>query len=199
MLYDGRKLDRSGVGAGRGEPRDRARVGAGLPEHDGVPLDVDAAAAGPAGELRVLPRRDVGVRLAVPLGQLLEHDRPGRHVDAERERLGREHRLDQAVGEQLLDHLLEGRQHPGVVGGEAPLQAVEPLPVAEHPQVLARQRARAPLDVHADALGLLRGVEPQARAHALLDRRGAARPAEDEGDGRQQPLAVEPRQTRPAG
>jgi hypothetical protein len=92
-----------------------------------VALDVDAAAAGPAGELGVLPRRDVGVRLAVPLDQLLQHHRAGRHVDAERERLGGEHRLDQALDEQLLDDLLEGRQHAGVVGGDAALQAVQPV------------------------------------------------------------------------
>ena len=85
------------VGAGRREAGERPRVEPGVPQDDGVALDVDAAPARPAGQLGVLPRRDVGVRLAVPLDELLEHDRAGRHVDAERQRLGREHRLDQAL------------------------------------------------------------------------------------------------------
>ena len=124
------------VGPGRGQPGHRLRVQARLPEHDGVPLDVDPAPAGAPGELRVLPRGDVGVGLAVELHQLLQHDAAGRHVDAQRQRLGGEHGLDQAAGEQLLDHLLERRQQPGVVRGDAALQRVGPLPVAEHGEVL---------------------------------------------------------------
>jgi hypothetical protein len=45
----------------------------------------------------------------------------------ERQRLGGEHRLDQPLDEQLLDDLLEGRQHAGVVRGDAALQAVQPV------------------------------------------------------------------------
>jgi hypothetical protein len=80
-----------------------------------VPLDVDPAPAGPAGQLGVLPRRQVRVVLAVPFVQALDDDRPGRHVDAEGEGLGGEHGPDQPGGEQLLDDLLERRQHPGVM------------------------------------------------------------------------------------
>jgi hypothetical protein len=112
----------------------------------------------------------------------------------ERQRLGGEHRLDQPLDEQLLDDLLEGRQHAGVVCGDAALQAVQPVPVAEHAEVLARDRGGAALDDVADPLGLLGGVEPQLAVQALLDRRGAAGPAEDEGDGRQQALGVQPAQ-----
>ena len=50
-----------------GQPGHRRGVDARLPEHDRVALDVDAAPPGPPGELGVLPRRDVGVGLAVPL------------------------------------------------------------------------------------------------------------------------------------
>ena len=84
------------VGSGAREAGDRARVDARLPEHHRVPLDVDAAAARPAGELRVLARGERDVRLAVPLVELLEHDRARGHVDAEREGLGGEDRPDQA-------------------------------------------------------------------------------------------------------
>jgi hypothetical protein len=42
-------------------PATCARVDVALPQHDRVALDVDAAPAGAAGELGVLPRRDVDV------------------------------------------------------------------------------------------------------------------------------------------
>lgn len=100
-------------------------------------LDVDAAAPGPAGELRVLAGGDVGVLLAVPLDELLQHHGPRGHVDAERQGLGREDRLHQTPYEQLLDDLLERRQHARVVRGDAPLQAFEPLVVPEDMKVLA--------------------------------------------------------------
>ena len=127
------------VGPGRGQPGDLARVHARLPEHDAVTLDVEAAAAGAAGELGVLPRRDVGVGLAVPLGELLDDHGAGRHVDAQRQGLGREDHLAQAADEQLLDDVLERRQHPGVVRGDAAGQAVEEVVVAEDVQVLVGQ------------------------------------------------------------
>ena len=97
-----------------------------MPHNDRVPLDVDAASSCPAGELGVLPRRDVGVRLAVPLHEPLEHDRTGRHVDAQGKGLGREHGPDQPLDEQLLHDLLERRQQTGVVRGDAALEGVEP-------------------------------------------------------------------------
>ena len=40
--------------------------------------------------------------------------------------------------EELLDDLLEGREHAGVVRGHTALEAVEPLPVAEHAEVASR-------------------------------------------------------------
>ena len=84
--------------AGAGQPGDGRRVDAGRPDDDGVPLHVDPPAAGAAGELGVLPRRHVDVRLAVPLDQPLEDDAARGHVDAQREGLGGEHGLHQARG-----------------------------------------------------------------------------------------------------
>ena len=115
------------VGPGPREAGDAPRVQARLPQHDRVALDVDAAPPGPPGELGVLPRRQVGVRLAVPLVEPLDHDGAGGHVDAQRERLGGEHGADQAGREQLLDDLLERRQQPGVVRRDAAAQPVEPV------------------------------------------------------------------------
>ncbi len=139
-------------------------------------LDVDAAPAGPPGELGVLPRRDVGVRLAVPLDELLEHHRAGRHVDAQRQGLGGEDDLDQAADEQLLDDLLERRQHPGVVGGDAALEAVEPLAVAEDVQVLVGDARGALLDERAD-LGALRRRRSAAGRRAGTAVTAASQPA----------------------
>ena len=117
-------------------------------------LDVDAAAAGPPGELGVLPRRQVGVALAVELGQLLQHDRAGRHVDAQRQRLGGEHRLDQAGDEQFLDGLLERRQHPGVVGRDRPAPGPPATPSSRARQVGLRQVGGAPVDDRPDPVPL---------------------------------------------
>ena len=193
MLYDGRNELTERIGAGRGEAGDLARVHARLPQHDAVALDVEAASTGAAGQLGVLPRRDVGVRLAVPLRELLDHHRAGGHVDA-RAPASRSRRptLTSPRTEQLLHALLEGRQHPGVVGRDAARQPVEELVVAEHLQVVVGQVAAALLDVGEDLVALLGVGEPDVGRQALRDRRVAADPAEDEHDRGQQALAVEP-------
>src|SRR5687767_14340380 len=97
---------------------------------------VDATATGPTGELRVLARRQWLVALTGELGELLDHDRAGRHVDPERESLGGEHDLHQRRREARLDDLLERRDHAGVMGGHALLEPGEPQPVIEYPKVV---------------------------------------------------------------
>ncbi len=174
------------VRAPRGERRDLLRVDAFGPLDDRVALDVDASAPCPAGELRVLPRRDRHARLAVELLELLEHDRARGHVDAERQRLGREDDLDQLALEEVLDDLLERRQQTGVMRGDAALEVVEPLVVAEHREILVQQRPGALLDDRADLRALLRAGQPHARTTHLLHGRVAAHAAEDEEDRRQQ-------------
>ena len=120
-------------------------------------LDVDATPAGPAGQLRVLPRRQRHVLFAVELDQPLEHHRAGRHVDAERQGFGGEHRLDQARGEQLFDRVPEYGQHSGMVGGQAAQQTFPPLVVAEHCQVGVREVAATVVD-HLSDLGAFSSV-----------------------------------------
>jgi len=180
------------VGAGRGQPGDLLRVHPGLPDHHGVTLDVDAAAARAAGELGVLAGGQLGVRLAVELDQPLEHDGAGRHVDAQCEGLGGEHRPHQAADEQLLHGLLERGQQPGVVRGDPPLQRVAPLPVAQHAQVALRQVTGAALDDPADLGDLVVAGQPQPGPDALRDGGVAAGAAEHEGDRREQAVAVQP-------
>ncbi len=179
------------IGTGRRQPGQGHRVETGLPQHDRVPLDVDAAPPGPPGELGVLTGGDVGAGLAVELAQPLQDDRARRHVDAECQGLGGEHGTHEAADEQLLDHFLERGQHPGVVRGDAALKTVQPLPVAEYAQVVRGDARGTGAYVLADALPLLRRGQPQAGAHAGGHRGVTARPAEHEGDRREQPGTVE--------
>ena len=125
------------------------------PLDDRVPLDVDAATPGAAGELRVLPGRDRDARLAVELLELFQHDRPGGHVDAQGKRLGGEHDLHELALEQVLHDFLERGKQSGMVRGHAPLEVVKPLPVPENGEVLVVQRARALLHDGADLGALL--------------------------------------------
>ncbi len=99
-------------------------------------LDIDPPAAGSPGELGVLPRGDVGAGFAVELAETFQHDRACRHVDPEGEGFGGEHGAYQAADEQVLDDLLEGGQHSGVVRGDPAFQAFQPLPVAEDAQII---------------------------------------------------------------
>ncbi len=83
---------------------------------------VDAAAAGPAHELRHLTGGQVREAHAVELGERRDDHTASRHVDAERQRLRREDDFDEAALEELLDHLLVVRQQPGMVLGHAAAQ-----------------------------------------------------------------------------
>ncbi|KZM36846.1 hypothetical protein OJAG_04830 [Oerskovia enterophila] len=160
-------------------------------DDDGVPLDVDAPAPGTPRELGVLPGGHVDVRGAVPLDELLEHDRAGGHVDAQGQGLGREHDLDQAAAEQVLDDLLEDGQHPGVVGRDAARERLAPGPVPQDVEVLGGQGRAALLD-HGTDLRLLGGCgQAQARGQALGHRGLAPGPREDEEDRGQQPVGVQ--------
>ena len=96
MLYVGRNADRRWNDVLAGELGDLVETNPRRPEHDGVAEVVDPAAAGAAGQLGVLPRRQPLVVLAGELGQLLDHDRTRRHVDADGQGLGGEHHLHEA-------------------------------------------------------------------------------------------------------
>src|SRR5690606_32482465 len=95
------------------------------------------------------------------------------------------------AAEELLDDLLEDRQEARVMRRDAALERRDPLEVAEHAEVLVRERAAALLDEVADLLALVGVGESDAVAHELLDRLIAPGPAEDEDDRRQQPALRE--------
>ena len=99
------------------------------------PRFVDPAAAGAAGQLGVLARRQLLMVLAGELRQLLDHDRSRRHVDPDGQGLGGEHDLHEALDEALLDDLLHRRHHAGVVGGHADVELGDELCVAEHIEI----------------------------------------------------------------
>ena len=179
------------IGTPRRQAGDRARVQPRLPEHHRVALDVDPAPPGPPGQLGVLPRRDVGVALTVELDQFLQDHRPGRHVDAQRERLSREHHLDQPADERLLDAFLERRQQTGVVRGDpAEHRLGEPV-VLQCSQIAVGQPGRVPVEDVVDLGPLASAGQPQSGGQQLPHRRVTTGPGEDEHDGRQQVGAVE--------
>jgi hypothetical protein len=131
------------------------------------------------------------VVLAGELGELLDHHRAGRHVDAHGERLGGEHHLHQPLDEAASTDLLERRHHAGVVGGDAGLE----------PRGTGRSRARPGrrrLEV-AEAIArrsrgcgpLVGGGEPQTGVEAGCGGVVALVAAEDEVDRRQHRLVVE--------
>ena len=150
-----------------------------------MPLLVEAPAPGPAGELEVLARREGGPSGAAVLGEALNDDGAGWHVDPERQRLGGEDQLEQPGGEALLHRLAEDRDEAGMMRRHTALQALEPLVVAEDSQVVVVQRFHPTLDHLADG-GALGGVgEANAVAHDLMHSVVAGGAAEDEDDGRQ--------------
>ena len=106
----------------------------------GRPLDhrmallVEPPAPGAAGQLEVLPRREGGAPGPAVLGEALDHHRPGRHVDAERQRLGGEDDLQEPGGEALLHRLPEDGHQSGMVRGDARVRA---------PRATRRTRGRA--------------------------------------------------------
>ena len=170
------------VRARRGEPRDPLRVHRGCPLHDGIALRVDAASARTARHLRVLPGREVDVRLAVVLDQLLQDHGARGHVDAQRQRLGGEDDLDQAAIEELFDDVAESREHPRVVCGESADHRSAPAPEAEHFEVLGRDVGDPGVDDGGDLLLLGHVGEFHAGGAELLQRALATGAGEDEHD-----------------
>ena len=119
-----------------------------------MPHHVDAPPPRPAGQLGELPGGEQLVAFAGELVEALDDHGPGGHVDAERERFGGECQPYQTGLEQLLDRLLEHRDQPGVVGGDAVAQSLQPLFVAQDVQVVAVQVGASCLGELPDLLAL---------------------------------------------
>ena len=129
--------------------------------------------------------------LPVELRQLLDDNGTGRHVDPERERLGREHRLHESFDEARLDRLLERRHHSGVVGREAVLEGSQEPVVPEHIEIVITKRANLVFDDGGDVASLLRQREPKAAGEARRDGVVTRSTAEDEVDGREHVVLLE--------
>ena len=160
-------------------------------DDDGVALLVEATATRPARELEVLARGQRGPAGAAVLGEALDHHRARRHVDPERQRLGREHHLEQPGREALLHRLAEHGHHAGVVGGHAALEALEPFVVAEHGQVLVVEGLHPTLGHLADRRPLVGVRQTDTVAQHLAHGVVAGGSGEDEHDRRQHVVAVE--------
>ncbi len=132
------------------------------------------------------------VVVAGELGELLDHHAPGRHVDADGQRLGREHDLDQTLDETALDDLLERRHHAGVVGGDTGLELGHELRVPEDVEICRQQPVEALIgDLPHTWHGLLVVREPETGIDAHPGGLVALRPTEDEVDRRQQIAVVQ--------
>lgn len=100
------------------QARDRTGIHLRLPQHHRMAFDVDTAPSRTPGQLGVLARRELRVRLAVELHQALQHDGARGHIDAERQCLRGEYGSHEPVDEQFLDGMPERRQHARMVRGQ---------------------------------------------------------------------------------
>src|SRR5690606_34865919 len=85
------------------------------------------------------------------------------------------------------------RKHAGVVRRHPPLEAIEPLPVAEHGQILIGNGAAALLHDRADLVALVLLGEAHSGAEYLRNGLIASVSREDEEDRRKQVLRAEQR------
>ena len=161
------------------------------PQHHRVPEVVHATPSGATGQLRVLPRRQERVMVAGELRQLLDHHRLGRHVDADRQRLGGEDHLHQTLHETGLDHFLERRNHAGVVGRDSGLELTEERAVAEHREIGWIDRAQPGVDDLANPIAFGATGQPGTGSHHRLGGLVALVATEDEVDRRQHPVLFE--------
>ena len=157
---------------------------------DRVPFGVDTAAPRASRELRVLAGGQRDVLRAIPLRQRFNDDRAGRHVDTERERLGRVHHLHEAARKEVFDALFHEGQHASVVRGDAAHEAAFPRLGAEDDGILGRKECDDLIHVALDFSGLRARRQRDARGEDLAHRILASCPREDERDGGQQPRAI---------
>ena len=167
-------------------PRLRLR-GERVPRRDDHRPDVvQAAPPGAARHLRVLPGQQPAKILPVVFSQVLEAYAPRGRVDAHRERLRAEQRLQNPAAEEHLHDLLDDGQQPRVVHAEAaPQELADARDLRELP-VRGAQPRQAPLAKHVN-LVLLRArrqVQARERVHHLV-----APPAAEAEDHHGQELA----------
>ncbi len=169
-----------------GQPGDLFEGHKRRPQHDSLAFGVDPSSTGPPGQLRELCRRERLVVIAGPLRQLVEHNGPGRHVDTEGQRLGREHDLREAPDETGLDRFLHRRDHAGVMRCDAGLETSHEMIELEHLAIARGQRSEAISGDGSDFLAFGRGGQLQAGVDHGASGFRARSATEDEVDGGQQ-------------
>ena len=157
---------------------------------DGVSLVVQTPAPGPPGHLGEFAAREELTTGVGELGELLERDRPRGHVDAERQRFGREHDREEILLEARFDDLAKGRHHAGVVHGETPTQTVDEVGELEGLQVVVGEAAQSRVGNRLDLATFFGRGEQESVAAALVHRVVAGGPREDEDDHRQEIVAL---------
>ena len=131
--------------------------------HDDDTPVVETTPTGPTRHLDVLARRERPEFFAVKLADVVEDDRLGRHVEADRERLGRKEHLDQALLEENLDDLLENRQQAAVVDSDAAFEErQQALDLRQIPVVL-RKGVDCILKDRLDEIALVIRIELELR------------------------------------
>ena len=80
---------------------------------------IHATSTGASGHLLKLESTHRAEIDPIELLHRVEHHRAGRHVHPQRKRLCRKEKLDHSFREKTLDDLLEHRQHPSMVVGNA--------------------------------------------------------------------------------
>ena len=172
----------------------------GLPTVFGA--EITLGISGPYEPGQADPQGQHLVVLARELGELVDHHRAGRHVDADGQRLRGEDDSDQALGEASLDDLLERRHHPRVVRGDARLELGQELAIPQDDaarlptepttvQVLAADPGSAPQSGH--WLGATTGAHALLPSAALGSRSGgrvAVDPADSSGRRPTQPVVL---------
>ena len=144
-----------------------------------ITLGIQTPPAGPTRHLQELTAHQRPVAPLSALGERRDHRGAGGHVDAGRQGFGGEHHLDQTLLEQLFNQFFPGRQHTGMVGGDAAQQGIGVAAIAHR---LGGCR-HVGIEAGADA-GLLLGRH-QADLAEIAQRLVTAAATENEIDGRQ--------------
>lgn len=127
--------------------------------HDDDSAVVESSPSRSPGHLDVLAGREVAEVLAVELAHGREDDGLGGHVQSDREGLGREEDLDEALLEEDLDDLLEDGEQASVMDSDAALEEGEDVLDLRELAVVVRE-VRDRVGEHArDHVALLVRVE----------------------------------------
>ena len=112
--------------------------------------------------------------------------RSGRHVDTQRQGLGREDTHHQPPGKQVFNDLFEHRQQPSMVRSETPPEPFDEVVVLQDMEIVVAEVRGALLDDLPHDLGVFWVVQSDARLQQLTNGAVTTGTREDEVDRREQ-------------